>query len=78
MIGTTSSAGAREGRLQLSLQRAEAVKASLVELGAPAELLETVGVGDEWPGYVVDRDTSDRLLPGPAARNRSVIVELAG
>ena len=78
LTGTTSSAGSREGRLALSRQRAEAVKASLVELGAPADLLETVGVGHEWPGYVMDRDTQDRLLPGPAAKNRSVIVELAG
>ena len=77
LTGTTSSAGTREGRLALSLRRAEAVKATLVELGAPAELLETLGVGNEWPGYVSDRDTQDRLLPGPAARNRSVIVQLA-
>jgi outer membrane protein OmpA-like peptidoglycan-associated protein len=78
LSGTTSSAGTREGRLQLSRQRAEAVKASLVELGAPAGLLQTLGVGNEWPGYLMDRDTQDRLLPGPAARNRSVIVDLAG
>ena len=54
------------------------MKASLAELGAPARLLETVGVGNEWPGYVAERDTQDRLMPGPAARNRSVVVELAG
>jgi outer membrane protein OmpA-like peptidoglycan-associated protein len=78
LTGTTSSAGAPDGRRRLSLQRAEAVKASLVELGAPTGLLVTVGVGNDWPGYVADRDTLDRLLPGPAARNRSVVVELAG
>lgn len=78
LTGTTSSAGTRDGRLRLSEQRAEAVKASLMELGSPAGLLSTAGVGNERAGYVVDRDTQDRLLPGPAARNRSVIVELGG
>ena len=54
------------------------MKPSLAELGDPADLIGTVGVGDEWPGYVADPDTHNRLLRGPAARNRSVIVELAG
>lgn len=43
LLGTTSSYGG--GSVELSMQRAEKVKESLVELGVPEERIVTVGLG---------------------------------
>lgn len=74
LVGTTSSAGEESGRLTLSAQRAEAVKTVLVESGVRPERISTEGVGTHSSSYVNDRAPDGTLLPGPAARNRSVIV----
>ncbi|GAA3300466.1 OmpA family protein [Dactylosporangium vinaceum] len=76
LIGTTATDGTREGRLRLSVQRAEVVKSVLVELGVPADRITTGGVGNEWPGREPDIDGQGHLMPGPAARNRTVVVKL--
>lgn len=76
LIGTTSSAGTPQGRRTLSLQRANAVKALLVELGAPAARIETRGLGSDFPGYVPDRDAQGNLVPARAVQNRQVIIKL--
>ncbi|MGX1612651.1 OmpA family protein [Micromonospora chalcea] len=76
LIGTTATDGTREGRRRLSLERAEAVKKILVELGVPAVRITTKGVGTEWDGHVPDLDRNGVLIPGPAAKNRSVVVRL--
>jgi outer membrane protein OmpA-like peptidoglycan-associated protein len=78
LIGTTATAGpSEEGRVQLSRQRAEAVKSVLVELGVPAERITTVGAGTSWPDRVPDLAPDGSLIPWAAAQNRSVIVRLS-
>lgn len=74
LIGTTSSWGTEAGRLRLSRERANTVKAVLVDLGVPAGVITTRGVGWQPPWTEPDRDKNHDLVPGPAARNRSVIV----
>ncbi|MET9223832.1 OmpA family protein [Streptomyces sp. NPDC003300] len=76
LIGTTASAGTADGRRRLSLDRATAVRDVLVSLGVPAHDITLRGVGTRWPGHVQDLDSEGRLLPGPAERNRSVVLDL--
>ncbi|MEU5907872.1 OmpA family protein [Micromonospora sp. NPDC047467] len=76
LIGTTATDGTHEGRRQLSLKRADAVKRILVELGVAADRITTRGAGIEWEGHEPDLDRKGVLMPGPAARNRSVVVKL--
>lgn len=78
LTGTSARAGTLPGQIDLSTRRAEAVKALLVELGAPADRISTRGVGSEFPGYVDDIGPDGRQLPGPASANRTVIVEPTG
>lgn len=77
LTGTTASAGSREGRVQLSRDRAAAVRDLLISLGAPADRIEARGLGSDFPGYVPDRDPQGNLDPLRAAQNRQVIVELS-
>ncbi|HEX2298542.1 MAG TPA: OmpA family protein [Pseudonocardiaceae bacterium] len=77
LTGTTASAGSEEGRLQLSRERAAAVRELLISLGAPADRIEARGLGSDFPGYVPDRDSQGNLDPLRAAQNRQVIVELS-
>lgn len=76
LTGTTATDGREEGRKRLSLRRANAVKASLVALGAEASRITTKGVGTNHPNHVNDLDRHGKLLPGPAAQNRLVIVSV--
>ncbi|MEJ2888077.1 OmpA family protein [Actinomycetospora aeridis] len=78
LTGTSARAGTPAGQVDLSTRRAEAVKALLVELGAPADRISTRGVGSQFPGYVNDVGPDGRQLPGPASANRTVIVEPTG
>ncbi len=77
LTGTTASAGTKAGRLQLSRDRAHAVRDLLISLGAPADRIEARGVGSDFPGYVPDRDPQGNLDPVAAAQNRQVIIELS-
>jgi outer membrane protein OmpA-like peptidoglycan-associated protein len=78
LTGTTATGGTEEYRLQLSRIRAEAVKALLVDLGVPAERIDTRGVGINHPDHVPDLTEDGVLLPGPAAQNRAVFVTVTG
>ncbi|MDD7940830.1 OmpA family protein [Actinomycetospora lutea] len=78
LTGTSARAGTPQGQVDLSTRRADAVKALLVELGAPADRISTRGVGSQFPGYVDDVGPDGRQLPGPASANRTVIVEPTG
>jgi OOP family OmpA-OmpF porin len=73
LIGTTAGAG--DG-MALSRDRAATVKRELVALGVPENRITARGVGNTWPSREPDVAADGSLLPGPAARNRSVIVEL--
>ncbi|WP_431886649.1 OmpA family protein [Micromonospora wenchangensis] len=77
LIGTTSSAGTESGRLTLSRNRARAVETVLRELGVPQERISSRGVGDNWPDRRPDRGPRGELLPGPAAQNRTVVVQIS-
>ncbi|WP_432832411.1 OmpA family protein [Dactylosporangium sp. CA-092794] len=77
LIGTTATDQSVEFRAKLSLQRANAVKDVLIRLGIPAERIETVGAGTTYKTHVNDIGPGGTLLPGPAAQNRSVVVELS-
>jgi outer membrane protein OmpA-like peptidoglycan-associated protein len=76
LTGTTATDGTQEGRKRLSLMRADAVKASLVALGAAPSRIATEGVGTDHPTHVDDLGPNGELLPGPAAQNRLVIVSV--
>lgn len=78
LTGTSARAGTLAGQVALSTQRAGAVKALMVEAGAPADRITTRGVGSQFPGYVNDVGPDGRQLPGPATTNRKVIVEPSG
>ncbi|MGX1773542.1 OmpA family protein [Nocardia brasiliensis] len=76
LIGTTARDGDRDGQLRLSRQRAEAIKALLVDpLGVPASRITTDGVGSFGPWYIPDRAEDGSLLPAEAARNRTVRIQ---
>jgi outer membrane protein OmpA-like peptidoglycan-associated protein len=78
LTGTTANVGDPSGQEDLSRKRAQAVLDVLVDLGVPAANLTAVGLGSEFPGYVQDHDAAGTLLPGPAAQNRKVIVQVSG
>jgi outer membrane protein OmpA-like peptidoglycan-associated protein len=77
LTGSTASVGSQSGRRALSLRRAKAVKAVLVAEGVPARSITTTGVGTGWARHVPDLDSHGNLLPGPAAQNRMVLLELS-
>ncbi|MGW5317333.1 OmpA family protein [Nocardia thailandica] len=74
ITGTTSTGipGQGRDRVELSTARAESVRALLIEQGVAADRLTTRGVGTDFPEFVPDLTADGTLLPGPAARNRSV------
>ncbi|MFG1926552.1 OmpA family protein [Cryptosporangium sp. NPDC048952] len=74
LTGTT----AVPDRTGLSLRRAEAVKARLVNLGVPADSLETRGVGINFDGFVPDTDKNGNLIETKAVQNRQVIIAIDG
>lgn len=76
LLGTTSSWGTKEGRLRVSRLRAAAVRDVLVDLGVPADRLTTRGLGSDSDHHVDDRGPNGELMPGPAARNRSVVIRV--
>ncbi|WP_223694939.1 OmpA family protein [Leifsonia poae] len=62
----------------LSLRRADAVKAALVQLSVPASLLTTAGVGFSWCGWKSETDASGSYSDALAEQNRSVILTSPG
>ena len=78
LTGSTADVGDETGQIRLSEARAQAVLDLLVELGVPADRLTAVGLGSDFPGYVMDRDAEGQLIPEVAAANRKVIIELFG
>ncbi len=74
LTGTTATDGTEPGRLALSRQRADAVKALLVELGVPAANISTEGVGTHNAEHVNDLSSTGTLIESKAAQNRNVIL----
>lgn len=78
LTGSTSSEGGDQYNLNLSLRRAEAVKAVLVQLDVPAGRIATYGDGSHLPGRFNDRGPNGQLLIGPAIKDRKVVAKLTG
>lgn len=78
LTGSTSSEGSDRYNTHLSLRRADAVKAMLVQLGVPASRITTFGDGSHLPGRLNDRGPNGQLLIGPAIQDRKVVAKLTG
>ncbi|MEU4376713.1 OmpA family protein [Pseudonocardia alni] len=76
LTGTTARWADAAAQRDLGLRRAAAVRAVLVDAGVDEHRITAVGVGSEFPGYVDDLAADGTQLSGPAARNRTVVVEL--
>jgi outer membrane protein OmpA-like peptidoglycan-associated protein len=76
LTGTTSSEGSAGANQTLSEQRANAVKAILVQLGVEQSRITAVGVGSHGPNHQPDMTKDGVLIPAAAAHNRSVVVTL--
>jgi outer membrane protein OmpA-like peptidoglycan-associated protein len=57
VVGHTDRSGSASRNLDLSRQRAESVKAALVELGADRDRIQTDGLGDTSP--ITDNQTAE-------------------
>lgn len=77
LVGTTASARTKPFRDQLSRDRAEAVKRILVSQGVDPARITTFGAGNGSQYHVPDVAPDGTLIPGPAAANRRVVVELS-
>jgi outer membrane protein OmpA-like peptidoglycan-associated protein len=77
LVGTTADVGSFDGQVGLSKQRADAVRKVLEDLGVEPSRLTTQGLGSKFPGYQTDHGAQGELLPGPAANNRKVLVDLS-
>lgn len=71
LIGHTDSAGRREANVELSLARANSVRAYLIDKGIPAASLSTAGAGPDRP--LGSNDTAEGR-----ARNRRIEFRLNG
>jgi outer membrane protein OmpA-like peptidoglycan-associated protein len=78
LTGATSSEGSDAYNTQLSLQRAEKVKAVLMGMGVSGGRITTYGDGAHLPGRLSDRGPNGQLLIGPAIANRKVVARLTG
>lgn len=78
LTGGTSSEGSAAHNLQLSLERANAVKTALMRMGVSGGRIATYGDGAHLPGRLNDRGPNGQLLIGPAIANRRVVAKLTG
>jgi outer membrane protein OmpA-like peptidoglycan-associated protein len=74
LTGTTAHWGTLASDIALSMERSNAVRMVLVQLGASPRQIKTRGLGWKFAGYQDDQGPDGTLLPGPAEQNRSVIV----
>ncbi|MGY2002871.1 OmpA family protein [Blastococcus sp. SYSU DS1024] len=77
LFGTTANIGEPADQVRFSDERAQAVADLLIALRVPIPQLHVEGRGSDFPGYVADRDPQGRLLPAPAALNRTVRIEFS-
>lgn len=75
LVGTTASGDDDSYCINLSRRRAEATKALLIERWlVPEEQLICIGMGDQDPWHIDDRDSNGRLIESLASQNRKVIL----
>ncbi|GAA2850166.1 hypothetical protein Acy02nite_33310 [Actinoplanes cyaneus] len=77
ITGTSSTSGSSAQQMALSLARANAVESELVRLGVPVKLINSKGVGTDFPGFVEDTDGAGHINPAVAGQNRGVILQLS-
>lgn len=77
LVGNTATVGPEQGARDLSKARTETVKSILVAKGVAADRITTRGDGFSGQYHENDQGPGGVLLPGPAARNRSVVVNLS-
>ncbi|HMR49486.1 MAG TPA: OmpA family protein [Arachnia sp.] len=77
--GTTADihSGREDEGVELSLSRARAAAALLIDLGAtPEQIVSVEGFGPNYPGYVADHDAAGHPVPHLRSKNRKVLVTL--
>lgn len=67
-----SGLGTGPDPITLSKERAAAIADRFIAAGINPERLTIDGVGTDFPQFIPDTDAQGRLLPGPAAQNRTV------
>jgi len=74
LIGTTAGGKDKEFCLRLSSERADAVRDTLVSLGASASQIKAIGLGFEDPWHIPDTSINGTLIESVAAQNRKVVL----
>ena len=75
IVGTTASAGKDASCLNLSLNRANACRKTLIEMGVNESQIETLGLGrKECFLRIDDLDASGELIENLASQNRAVYI----
>jgi outer membrane protein OmpA-like peptidoglycan-associated protein len=75
VTGTTSDDGSpMQGQITLSQRRADRVGQWFHSTCSPNLHIITMGVGPNFPGYIVDRDANGRPIEEQAAKNRLTII----
>jgi len=74
IIGTTAGANSKEFCMQLSAKRAEAVRNTLISLGAPENQIKAIGLGYGDPWHIPDNGADGTLIESIASQNRKVVL----
>jgi outer membrane protein OmpA-like peptidoglycan-associated protein len=74
VIGSTAGEKDKEFCLQLSSERAGAVRDTLVSLGASASQIKAIGLGFNDPWHIPDTSADGTLIESVAAQNRKVVL----
>jgi outer membrane protein OmpA-like peptidoglycan-associated protein len=74
IIGTTAGANNKESCMQLSSKRAEAVRNTLISLGASENQIKAIGLGYSDPWHIPDTRDDGTLIESIASQNRKVVL----
>jgi len=74
IIGTTAGANNKEPCMQLSSKRAEAVRNTLISLGASENQIKAIGLGYSDPWHIPDTRDDGTLIESIASQNRKVVL----
>ncbi len=74
IIGTTAGANSKEFCMQLSSKRAEAVRNTLISLGASENQIKAIGLGYSDPWHIPDTRDNGTLIESIASQNRKVVL----
>jgi len=74
IIGTTAGSNNKEFCVQLSLKRAEAVRSTLISLGAAENQIKTIGLGYSDPWHIPDTRDDGSLIESISSQNRKTVL----